>query len=272
MNEQPEEKRGARHRSPAYPSIDLGQAIVRAREIYKSAKRGPAHVESVLEHWGYEPGSSNGLRAIAALKQFGLLEDRGKNEQRQVQLSRLALDILIPEDEGGPKHRAAIQGAALMPPVHESIWEHYEGQPPSDSILRRYLIFERNFNDASVDGFIRQFRATLTYAGLTHSDSMEPVAADEAADAQPAVYDMFRVQPQRQEAAMPATAPQADYEIEEAFRWGDKPAGLIRVPPVTDEADLDELQGRFDMVMKRLRRKLGLPLGLPAPPAKPDGQ
>lgn len=163
-------KKRARTRSPAYPSICLEAAIERAQVIYRNENRNAAHVDVIIGHWGYEQGSSNGLRAIAALKQFGLLEEEGKKENRQVRLSRLALDILIPHEDGDPSQRQAIREAALRPPLHCEIWDKYKGQLPSDAALRRYLLIDRNFNDAAVDPFIRQFRETVAFADLPNED------------------------------------------------------------------------------------------------------
>src|SRR5688500_13312680 len=117
MTDQSDRKR-PRHRSPAYPSIDLRTAIERAATIYKAEKRHPAPVAVMVHHCGYDTTSSAGLRAIAALKQFGLLLEEGSNEERQLRLSELALDILIADSEESPQRLHAIKTAALSPPIH----------------------------------------------------------------------------------------------------------------------------------------------------------
>jgi hypothetical protein len=165
-------KTKARTRSPAYPSLDLESAIERAQIIYQKEGRNAAHVEVLVEHWGYERGSSNGMRAIAALLQFGLLEDEGKKEERKAKLTRLALDILVPSDD--PSHRQqAIREAAILPPLHKELWDKYAENLPSDANLRRYLLLERDFNEKAVDPFVRQFRTTLAYADLPSSDTID---------------------------------------------------------------------------------------------------
>lgn len=162
-----------RTRSPAYPAFSLKKAIERLGVLYKEERRNLVHTDVVLKHWGYDPKSSNGLRAIAALKQFGLIEDQGKKDDRQVRLSELGFELVMPESEGNEEHLAHLRQAALRPVLHKAIWEEYNGDLPSDAALRRYLIKSKNFNDSFVDPFVRQFRSTIAFAKLSKADTIE---------------------------------------------------------------------------------------------------
>src|SRR4051812_8915100 len=106
-----------RVRSPAYPSFDLRGAIKHAQTIYDSEKRNAAPVSVVAKHCGYDITSSAGLRLVAALKQFGLVTEQGGGEDRQVQLSERALDILLAENDDAPERLKAIKTAALSPKI-----------------------------------------------------------------------------------------------------------------------------------------------------------
>ena len=66
-----------KQRSPSYPAIDLQAALARAEQLHAREGRHWAPVVAVLDAWGYNPKSSGGLLAIAALKRYGLLDDRG---------------------------------------------------------------------------------------------------------------------------------------------------------------------------------------------------
>ncbi|WP_254507838.1 hypothetical protein [Anatilimnocola floriformis] len=171
-----DDRKKQRLRSPAYPSINLQEAIEKASVIYRHEKRHAVPVDVVVcEHFGYETAaSSGGLRAVAALKQFGLLvEEDGGTESRQVRLSNLALDILIAENESSPERLKAIKTAALSPPLHRKIWEKYGGHLPSNASLSAFLIREMEFNDAHVDKFIRQLSQTVAYARVAEPDTIE---------------------------------------------------------------------------------------------------
>src|SRR5436190_4124151 len=171
MTEIPDRKK-QRHRSPAYPSVDLRTAVEKATIIYREEKRNPAPIAVVTEHCGYDVSSSSGLRLVAALKQFGLLIEDGSNEDRQVRLSELALDILLAESEESPDRLQALKTAALSPVLHRKLWDHYQGELPSKASLRAFLIRQMEFNDAHVDRFIRQFQTTISYARVDEPDTM----------------------------------------------------------------------------------------------------
>ena len=108
-------------RSPNYPAIDLAEAIVKARELYKAELQHPASVSTVVKDWGYKtPNGPAGL-ALAALKRFGLTDDDGLGPARRVRVSDLALDILENPDDAAKVR--AIHRAAFSPPIHRVMWE-----------------------------------------------------------------------------------------------------------------------------------------------------
>jgi hypothetical protein len=76
-----------------------------------------------------------------------------------------------------------LQISALSPTLHAELWNKYkaEGLPPND-VIRHYLVFERNFNPDSVDGFIAQFRDTIAYAKLDASGKIEAPSESETPD------------------------------------------------------------------------------------------
>ena len=161
-----------KHRSPAYPAVNLQQAIEHAQTIYDADRRNQVPVAVAISHLGFPDGSSQGLRAVAALKQFGLLEEDGKNEDRRVRLTERALDILIAPSTDDPGRFRAIQRAALEPTVHAELWEQYNGELPSDATIRAQLVRHREFNETYVDRFIKEFRDTIAFARLSESDTI----------------------------------------------------------------------------------------------------
>src|SRR5688500_14916003 len=99
MSDQPAEVRPRRTgRSPSYPGIDLELALQRANELWAREHHYPTAIPTILSHWGYGSKSGGGFAAVAALKTFGLLDDRGTGEGRQAWLSRLAQDIITAEN------------------------------------------------------------------------------------------------------------------------------------------------------------------------------
>lgn len=156
---------GKRQRSPGFPSISLEDAISRLRVIYQFDKRAFTTAQTILTHLGYK-GNTSGTagRVVAALKHFGLLEE--KNGQYRV--SDVGFRLLhLPEDSS--ERKELIKELALAPPVFARVFLNYEGDIPSDDTLKSHLIFSEKFNPDSVDHFIRVFRETIGFANPTAS-------------------------------------------------------------------------------------------------------
>lgn len=164
-----------RTRSPGYPSLGLEEAIRRVGVLYDKAHGHKVGLESAASEWNSNTKSSSFLQAVSALKQFGLIDDEGKGDERQIGVSELAKSIVI-DDDDSPERLKAIKTAALNPPMHREIWDKYGGSvPPSDSPIRVYLLRERpvtKFHPDHVDGFISQFRSTIAYAKLSADDTI----------------------------------------------------------------------------------------------------
>ncbi len=159
------QKRG-RTRSPAYPYIALPNALEKAAVLWQVEGRHAAAVNVAMQHWGYKEDSSTGYSCVAALKKFGLVDHEGMGDTRQVKLSDLALTILLDKDPDSDERRGALRTAALGPRIHTELWERYGTELPSDQSLKRFLVLERAFNEASVDEFLDEYKQTMTFAGL----------------------------------------------------------------------------------------------------------
>jgi hypothetical protein len=163
-----------RHRSPSYPSIDLATAITRVAQLEAIAKSHPVQSATVIkEAWGYSPTSSNGTLAMAALKKYGLIENRAKGE---VQISRLGRETLVHAADS-PERLARLQTAALSPTFNSEIWAKYGPVLPADSVILPYLILERQFSEAAAKEALRLFKLTANTAHL--ADAGVTVESDE---------------------------------------------------------------------------------------------
>ena len=154
-------------RSPAYPFIGLETALERAETFRRAENRNPTRSEVAASHWGYSAKSSGGRQTLSALRQYGLLEGEGT-----VKLTDVALRILLDTREESPERQQLIRQVALRPPIHRRLWESYGAELPSDATLRHVLIFEHGFNENVVTDFMREYRATVTFARLAESASM----------------------------------------------------------------------------------------------------
>ena len=163
--------RPVRHRSRAYPVIALPDAIEKAKEIRVNDSFNWIPAAVATGHWGLKPTSGFAQRVIAALIQYGLLAEKGSKTSRTVQLTELAKFILNHPDV--VEQNKAVKEAALMPKIYSEIWEQYNGELPSDSTLKWNLTAGNKLNEKVVDGFIRDFRATIEFAELEKYQEIE---------------------------------------------------------------------------------------------------
>ncbi len=174
-----------KHRSPAYPAINLAQAIKRTEEFYKHEVRNPASFNAAAKHWDYSPTSSGALLTAAALKSFGLMNEVESSSGRTLQVSALGLKIVADKRPESQERVAAIKEAALNPKIHAQIWRKYNGTVPSDAELEYRLENEFAFNVNSIKVFIKELRDTISFAKLSESDTVS--AGDEDTNGVPPV-------------------------------------------------------------------------------------
>lgn len=145
----------SRSKSPKYPNYPLSTAIENARKVFNADRTSALPREVIAKHLGYSGLSGASDTSIATIAQYGLLERTGKSEMK---LSKLAVDILLPEDDS--QRQAAINTAALKPPLFSDIWNHFDQRVPSQEALRTYLL-RREFQDRAIDPVMRSFEPTI---------------------------------------------------------------------------------------------------------------
>jgi hypothetical protein len=167
-------------RSVNYPFITLEEGIKRAKSLWDHVGKNLVPIPTAAPFWGYAEKSSGLRSTVSALKQYGLIQDVGDSDGRQIRLTDRALDILI-ESADSPKRTNAIRQAALTPKIYADILARFpEGIPTADSAIKSYLLREKNFNRKAVDSFIADFRANFQLAKITSSANM-PYKKDEEA-------------------------------------------------------------------------------------------
>ncbi len=163
-------------RSVSYPFISLEEAVGRARVLWENEGKNFAYVSAAVSHWGYAPKSSGGRQTVAALKAFGLVEDQGESEGRQIRLTERALDILLEPDQS--KKMQALRAAAISPKVYGELLNKWvASELPSDPTISAFLLREKDFNRNAVADFIKDFRANIAYSGLADSLKMPPTTS-----------------------------------------------------------------------------------------------
>ncbi len=149
-----------KERSPNYPGMPLEAAVQAIRQVYGRERRSVAPTKSVAEALGHESLSGPALTKIAALRQYGLLEDVAAGK---VKVSDGAMPILLrqPTDD---QYAAALRDIALRPSLLAELFAQYP--EASDNTLRYHLITDRGFSEEGASRVIKIFRANVVYAKL----------------------------------------------------------------------------------------------------------
>lgn len=161
--------KSTRVRSPAYPSISLKEAVKKADAYYKKEGRNEAYLSVALTHWGYSASSGNGLKLVAALSSFGLVDVSGSGKNRKLKLSAAALKVILDTRDSSNEKLQTIQNLALKPKIYRKLWNLWGADLPSDGNIRHHLIFDEAFNEKFVGGFIKDYRETIEFSQLSES-------------------------------------------------------------------------------------------------------
>jgi len=152
-----------RQRSPNYPAVGLKEAIDRLKLFMKEDGRAGAAPAIAARHIGFATAHGQAYSTLAALKKFGLVEDK---DGRVVPTQRAAEINSLPENDA--RRLKAIREAALLPTTFsELIAEYRDTGLPSEETLAGELVAYKGFNPNGVKEFLKAFKETLEFAGLS---------------------------------------------------------------------------------------------------------
>jgi len=143
-------------RSPNYPSFSLPTAIDYADKAYLSVGKNSIDSESFFSAMGYSGKSGASMKAIAALRAYGLVSGRGDD----VQLSELYMRITKPLDS--VEKTEALNEALNSPKLFAEILGQYENLP-AENILRSVVIRKYNFQESGAKKFVSSLTDSMQY-------------------------------------------------------------------------------------------------------------
>ena len=150
----------AKTRGRNYPAFGLSEAIQRARQLYDRDGKAIVSSDVAVQAWGYKGLNGASLRVLAAMRQYGLLDDAAN---RSVRLSNRALVLLL-EPEDSPARAQAVRDAANQPAIFGELREHYGLDIPSDAALVSHLVRTESYSEEAANILIAAFRDTLALA------------------------------------------------------------------------------------------------------------
>lgn len=240
---------GSRHRSPVYPADDLKTAVGRLEQFWDANSTHSVNVDVAIQGWGYSPKSSTGKRSVAALIHYGLLEDEGSGSDREVWVSELGKDIVVPPNDRA--RREALEKAALNPRVYEKLWNRFGVDLPARAQVKRTLL-DWGFNESVIDSIVDDYESTIEYSGLRESttgasepgDTEDGPAGEETAPTERGTADSGgEADDGEEEKAMPSTKASSEKRDEDLPIW--LPGGMraiLRVPVPMSEEQFEHLK------------------------------
>src|SRR5689334_3881195 len=148
-----EPRTSSKGRSPNYPAMGLPAAIESARKLWQAEKRTTVPPDVAARAIGYAGISGASRAALAALRQYGLIDYYGGG----LALTDTAIDILVHPQESEDYQRA-IRAAANAPDLFREL---NQDQPDaSDVALTAYLISRKRFSQDGARKLVRALRET----------------------------------------------------------------------------------------------------------------
>jgi len=155
--------------------------VARVQKLYDADHESGSTIESAATHMGFNKAHGDALSVLAGLKKFGLIEMRG---ERVVVTKRAVSILLFPDQDRG---KNALREAVLLPQAYRELFNRFKGKKiPSDQTLRSELVADKGFNSKAVDGFLKDFRASLAYAGISTEEQLNSSAEEPE---QPELHD-----------------------------------------------------------------------------------
>jgi hypothetical protein len=158
-----------RNRSPNYPYLTLPDAINKTCVVLEKDKLSPTSPEVIAGHLGYAQLHGTSRRVLAAMKEYGLLEDAGSKRFR---VSNLGYR-LCKNNEPTAEREKLLKEAALKPFIFRAVIEHFKGDIPSPANVEDYLILEKEFSPDGASSFQKVLRETAEFANISSEDFSE---------------------------------------------------------------------------------------------------
>jgi len=153
-------------RSPQYPAFGLRTALDKARLIYAKELLHRVNFRTAIGDMGLSASGSTGMRALSALIQFGLLDEFGSGDAREVQFTADAKKILLDERDVSPDRDAVVRALASKPVVYADLLNKWGTSLPSDAEVKFWLVGDKGFNRDIVGDVIASFKDTVAFAKL----------------------------------------------------------------------------------------------------------
>lgn len=155
-----------RPRSPNFPYVSLEEALSLVEKLYKQDKQNYVPLKIALKNMSLSVNSSTSRRVVSAMLEYGLLEDRGEGDDKELIVSGLARNIILDERQNSPERLSNIREAALNSKIMYDAWDNWKGEIPSDDTVKYTLISKWGFTDRAAARFTKVVQENFEFADL----------------------------------------------------------------------------------------------------------
>lgn len=174
------DEKNKRPRSPNFPYSSLRDAITLVEKLYKKDKQNYVPMPIALGHMGLSTTSSTSRRIISAMLEYGLLEDRGDGNSKQLIVSDLARNIILDERPNSTERLQNIRKSALSSKMMREAWEKWMGNIPAEDTVKFILISQFDFTDRAASKFSKVIKDNFEFANLNdYYETDTPPEAEE---------------------------------------------------------------------------------------------
>ena len=168
--------------SGRFPFINLQKALERAQQLFDNDRGGKGlKIPVAFAAWGYSDKSSGGFQTVGAVKQYGLVEDEGANDDRLVKLTADARHYFLTEIEEDRKRLRA--KFAANPPLMRHLLDEWQRGTTNDAVARSYLKTVIGLNEQSARSALGIYKDNLPF--LHEADSGKGFEGTDASNQKP---------------------------------------------------------------------------------------
>lgn len=188
----------AKVRSPNYPMLDLGAALIAARKAFSKDNRNKMSKGALAKHLGHDSLSGPALGKIGSLRAYGLIEGNGD----ELKVTDDAVHAMM-APEGSAERSAAMLKMATQPKLFQEIRKDFPTLPSADNL--KFWLVKRQFASDAAEKAAKTYLATMR---LVDGGPQEYDSGDDDMEPEPPVT----VQQPPVDKSTPRTAPRSlDY-------------------------------------------------------------
>ena len=221
-------------------------------QLHNAEHRTLAPIEAVAGAWSYSPASSSLASALAACKQYGLLDEHGRGPDKMFQVSDRGFDIVV-ETQGSNEWIKAVQAAAFSPQIFSELFEQF-GDHGSDANIRVYLL-RKGFNAKATRPCIQNYRRTVEFVNSVGRD-LAPAVESEKTHGIEAQTEMVQKTAQNTQQTAITPSPKDWFPITVVMDNGSNRVAYI---PKMSEQSFEQFKSLLDVYRKGIIQQAGPP-------------